>query len=281
LCGYETSKLKRLGYHYINSRADSIVALTEHEARILRGELPAAGAQKEIEVIPNGIPNSCYFPPEQDELVDCASVHPHKLLYVGQLVPLKGVDVLLSALKLLVDGGHDVRLDLVSQNNMQETRLRCLATSLGVADKVHFCGIMSPDELRTKYIGADVLVLPSYAEALPSVITEALLCGTPVVASEVGALAEQIGQYGALCTPGNPASVATAIQDVLNRKSEFRAKGQEMHRYARRKFDVDEMVSAHLRLYARVVSRPARGMAPTEHVADAFAKMALRWKYVS
>ena len=77
-------------------------------------------------------------------------------------------------------------LSLVYHVSDEERRLRALARQLGL--DVRFLGVKRPEELRDIYAAHHALVLPSRAESLPSVVTEALMVGRPVIATCVGAV---------------------------------------------------------------------------------------------
>jgi D-inositol-3-phosphate glycosyltransferase len=110
------------------------------------------------------------------------------ILYVGRIEPIKGLDILVSALALLEDMG-DTRLLVVGGRPGQDEeldRLKSLAARLGISDMVTFTGAVPQAELPTYYSAADVFVLPSYSESFGLVALEAMACGIPVVASRVG-----------------------------------------------------------------------------------------------
>jgi glycosyltransferase involved in cell wall biosynthesis len=148
-----------------------------------------------------------------------------------------------------------VELDLVYHNPELQVPLRSLAASLGLLGRVRFLGAKTPSELAAFYQQADLFVLPSGAEALPSTITEAMLCGAPVVATDVGGIREQLAGYGLLVRPGNSAELAAAIGSVLNRYEHFADRGEEMSRSARERFSVDAMIDRHVELYADLLAR--------------------------
>lgn len=110
-----------------------------------------------------------------------------RFVAVGRLAPVKGFDVLIQALAKL--DRPQVQLDLIG-DGPELGRLRALAISLGLADRVRFQGFQA-NPYRWMH-GADALVLSSRYEGLPNVIIEALACGTPVIASPVPAALEII-----------------------------------------------------------------------------------------
>jgi glycosyltransferase involved in cell wall biosynthesis len=246
--GAETA-VKRAALRVVHQQATAVVALSEYERSVL-----PVGAQRRTVVIPNGIddaawPYVTHYPSAPGE--------PWRLLFVGQLIALKRVDVLLNAIAQL-PASVRVSFDLVFHNAMLEDDLKQLAASLGVADRVNFVGALDRQGLRHAYQAAHLLVLPSETEALPSVVTEAMLSGLPVVASDVGGIPEQLGSDGALVPPGDARALSMAIQRVLGAYPSEAATRATAQR-ARARFGVDAMVDAHIELYERLVrSRAVR-----------------------
>jgi glycosyltransferase involved in cell wall biosynthesis len=253
LCGYDRSRARRLAFAYVARNADALVALSEAEERFLRRQRGAGGAV--VYRIPNGIPAETFPLREPDENERCAQ--PRQILYVGQLVQLKGVDVLLSSLREVVRH-HNVHLVLAYQNGALEAEYKQLAVDLQVAGSVSFIGLVTPAALSRLYRASELVVLPSFAESLPSVVTEALLSGTPVVASRVGGIPDQVGEFGRVVEPGDVRQLAYAMRDVLERSGWFRARAADMREYAMRRFGVTSMVDRHVAAYESVCTVGAR-----------------------
>jgi glycosyltransferase involved in cell wall biosynthesis len=135
------------------------------------------------------------------------------LACVGALIERKGQDIAIAALKDL----PGARLVLVGQGE-DEARLRALAASTGVADRVHFAGLIDHDLLPLILSAADVMVLPTLAEGLANAWVEALACGTPVVTTDVGGARELITSEtaGRLLSERTPAAVAAAVAAILD-----------------------------------------------------------------
>ncbi len=252
--GYAASSRRKLATGFVTARADAIVALSNFEWRLMQAA-SVRYAHKWV-TIPNGIPTDIFYAQQSCDRPQPG--RPHRLLFVGQLIPLKGVDVLLEAVKLLAIR-EDVELRLVYHNHQNEPQYRDMATCLGITDKVHFLGIKSPGELAEIYRSADLLVLPSFAEALPSVITEAMLCGLPIVASDVGGIQDQVGPHGYLVRPGDAVGLAAAIDRGLGDIAGRGASRAEISRYASQRFSIAAMVQAHLELYRALLEN---GRAP-------------------
>lgn len=251
ICGYEPSLVRRTAFKYVARRCDAAIALSCAERDFMRD---VVGLGDRAFHIPNGL-RSDVFGSETD-LHRPAPQGRIRLLYVGQLIPLKGVDVLLRAFAR-VAASQDIELHLAYQMPLLEQQLRELARTLGIGERVHFRGFLGADELAKLYRSVDALVLPSHAEALPSVVIEALLSGTPVVATRVGGIPEQVGEFGALARPNDPDDFARALREVLSRLPALAYERRRMREHAKATFDLAKMMDAHVQLY-EAVARKAR-----------------------
>jgi glycosyltransferase involved in cell wall biosynthesis len=263
--GWERSRLRRYAFQYVVDKTEAYIALSRAEARYYARVTSA----DKIHIIPNGVPADVFR----------AAGHRRKrpdkerydVLYVGQLIDWKGVNFLLEAVQRLREH-RDVHLRLVYHNAQLEAELRRQADDLGIARHVEFVGILDPRELAEEYHHADLLVLPSFADCLPSVVTEALLCGTPVVAGGVCGVPEQIGPYGRVVPPGDSAALADAMDTVLADRPRWRGMGAEMRAYAEHTFKPETMVARHLALYRDMIE----GRAATARRRAAWIDPAMR-----
>ncbi len=244
--GWERSRLRRYAFQYVVDRAEAYVALSHAEARYFAGVTRA----NKIHIIPNGIPADIFR--AAGHLPKRADKARYDVLYVGQLIDLKGVNVLLEAMQQ-VRKRRDVHLRLVYHNAQLQAELRQQANDLGIAQHVEFVGLRSPSELAEDYHRADLLVLPSFAECLPSVVTEAFLCGTPVVAGRVCGVPEQIGPYGLAVPPGDSAALANAMETILADRPSWQGMAARIRAYAERTFKPETMVARHLALYSDMI----------------------------
>jgi glycosyltransferase involved in cell wall biosynthesis len=248
--GY-ASRRQRLAARYVMRRADAVVALSTAEARWQRDAYGLAPERQAV--IPNGIDETVFTYSAPLSSSDGA----WRLLYVGQLVAWKGVDNLLRAVAR-VASDQAVELDLVYHVDTEEQVLRRLADDLGV-EQVRFRGAQSPRELSEIYAASHVLVLPSLrGEALPSVISEAMFVGRPVVATDVAGVREQLAGFGMVVPPGDPESLARGISRVLKDYADHARRAEEMSREARRRYSITAMVDGHERLYESLTRPPAR-----------------------
>ena len=142
-----------------------------------------------------------------------------RLLRVCWMVPSKGLECLLRTVALLVGRGLPIRLDLVGKERVSgyRTSLERLARSLGIGDCVKFCSWIPFDRLQEKYLQSDVQVISSLAEGTPRVILEGAARGLPLVSTNVGGIPDVVrdGYDGVLVPPGDPTSLADAIERVI------------------------------------------------------------------
>lgn len=172
------------------------------------------------------------------------------VLFVGQLAEHKGLRVLLDAWERLPP--PECGLTIVGDGPMR-AELEGRATSL---PSVRLTGQLDPPQVHRLMRDAELLVLPSlWYEGLPMVMLEAFACGTPVVASRIGALPEFVedGRTGFLFTPGDADELAERIRDALEAGPALR-NAVDAH-----EFDVDQAMEQLLGIYSEVVDQRVGG----------------------
>ncbi|HYJ61470.1 MAG TPA: glycosyltransferase family 4 protein [Actinomycetota bacterium] len=262
---------------FVMARADGIVALWPGQADAFARTYRTCGAA--LTVIPNGVdPNTFRYRPRRPP-----GSGPWRLLYVGQLIPAKGVDLLVRTLPEL-RRRHRIRLDLAYHVAIDEDRLRALVADLGVDDMVRFVGRTSQAELGSLYQDAHIVVLPSTGqhEALPSVLTEAMFAGALPVATDIGGIADQISPFGIVVPPGERGALEAGIEDAIQTYGDHCARAQEMSAAAMRRFSIASMVDAHERHYEALVAEEGgpRRRAPSRRLGTLVGGPALtvrRW----
>jgi len=160
------------------------------------------------------------------------------ILFVGRIEPLKGIHNLLRAIAQVVGERPELREglivpiiggdpDLVREED-EMVRLRELRKELGIGDVVTFLGAKDQDTLQYYYSAADVVVMPSDYESFGMVALEAMACGAPVIASDVGGLSflVQHGRTGYRVPARDPAALADKITRLLTDEGLRRRIGQ-------------------------------------------------------
>jgi len=172
-----------------------------------------------IWMIPNGVDPETYRPSAIDQPLRDKYANPSEkiVLYVGRLVPEKGVNVLIGAIPRILAAHQNTKFIIVGEGYSREM-LSSLSKSLGVDRKVFFTGYVSDDEVKGLLGLADLLVVPSIYEPFGIVCLEAMASGTPVVASDTGGLSEIVedGVTGLKVPPNNSDAIAHAVNRLLS-----------------------------------------------------------------
>lgn len=219
---------------------DLVVALSQG----MKTELEAAGISP-VEVVYNGVPERPLRPPLSE---------PPTVAYAGRLVPEKGVQVLLQAFRVAQKQVPQARL-LIAGQGPEEGNLRALADQLGITDCVVWLGHLPRSAMEQQFDAAWVQVIPSmWAEPFGNVTTEAMMRGTAVIASAVGAQPEIVdeGTTGFLVPPGDPDALSTALLTLLQDQSLAEQMGQAGRQRALTHFSEDRCTEGFLEIYQRL-----------------------------
>jgi glycosyltransferase involved in cell wall biosynthesis len=211
------------------------------KSQALQTRLAAEGIDSVIDY--NGIDRERFRPCDRTEA--CAALglptDRRRILFVGNLVPVKGPTSLAAAFKQLVDL-RDVDLVLVGSGSE--------AARLPAGNRFFVVGARPHEEIPLWMNACDVLCLPSLSEGLPNVALEAMACGLPVIASRVGGVPEVVrdGTNGLLVPPSDPRALADALRRAFTTKWDRESIGASVSQ-----FDWD--VNAHIVLgaLARVI----------------------------
>lgn len=175
--------------------------------------------------------------------------------WIGRLIPVKGADVFLEAMRHLSD--LPVTVSVIG-DGAERARLDAIVRENGLSDRVSFHGTI-PDAAR--YISAfDVFVLSSRSEGTPVTLLEAMAAKVPIVVTSVGGVPDVVGPGEAvLVPPENPAMLGAAIRSVIQDPAAARMRVQAATQKLRSDFDVERWIDAHDVVYDRIVSERAQG----------------------
>ena len=191
---YYKQRWKRFWMSWALRRADRVIAVSEN----LRDLAIALGVDAQrVRTIPNGVDIPAFY--RRDRL-ECRSRHgiaanERIILSAGDLAELKGHHRAISAVKTLSESGTPVKLLIaggVGRSGRFAATLRAQVAADGLTDRVAFLGEVSQAALAELMTAADVFCLASSTEGWPNVVNEALACGTPVVATDVGAVRQMV-----------------------------------------------------------------------------------------
>jgi glycosyltransferase involved in cell wall biosynthesis len=181
----------------------------------LKQAIESYSVQARFRVVPNTVDTSLFRPAEEPP-----PGRPTRLVNVARHVEVKRLDVLLRAFAIVAAGRQGLTLELLGDGPLTPD-LRRLSFELGLDDRVRFEGAATPERIAETLRRSDVFVLSSLSENMPLAVIEALCCGVPVAATDVGGVAEAVGPDGVLARPEDPAALAAAIETVLAGKRRF------------------------------------------------------------
>lgn len=173
------------------------------------------------------------------------------LLFVGRLAGVKGVPVLLDALRTLRIDHPDLRVTFIG-DGPERTALELRARNLGLDSITEFVGYKNQADVAITFAGTDIFVLPSFAEGVPVVLMEAMAAGVPVVTTHVAGVPELVedGVHGILTHAGDSASLGRAIDALLNDPIRAKAMGEA----GRKKVIADFNIAQETRWLAELLS---------------------------
>ena len=188
-------------------------------------------------------------PPVALEVAPAASKQ-NLVLFLGRLDAAKGIYDLLDAVARLRAAVPDVRL--VCAGDGDRVGVAHYAERLGMADAVSFTGWVGPSGKRALLENAAVYALPSYDEALPASLLEAMSAGVPPVVTPVGGVAEAVqdGVTGLIVAPGDKAALERSLRKILLDKALAERIGEAARESARRRFAPERVLPRLEDLYA-------------------------------
>jgi len=206
--------------------SSKVILVSQSLTKPLKSVLPALG---DYVIIHNGVDVQTF--PLRSELRPL-----RKIVYIGNLIPAKGLQFLLPALKKLIDEGYPISLDLIGIGSYQG-KLAALSSDLGIKDRVSFKGIIPPDEIPGKLLDYDLLILPSLQESFGMVLIEAMATGMPVLGTRSGGPESVVTpSVGELVEPGSMEALYEGFKRLNARWESFDP--QEIRAYCSRNYDL-------------------------------------------
>ena len=192
----------------VYARASRVICISEHVAKRIREEL---GATCKLAVVYNAVDQTLFSPSRTDELPNPV------ILSVGNLIRIKGHDLLLKAVAQIMRVHAQVRCQIIG-NGPELKRLQDLARELGIEDRVHFLGRRPRVEVADAMRKCTVFALPSWYEGLGCVYLEALSVERATIACRGQGIEEIIhhGENGWLIQPNDVGELTDALQGLLS-----------------------------------------------------------------
>jgi len=206
----------------------------------------AVDAASDFLCIPNGVETGRFQP------IDRQPNPKVKVLFIGRLIPRKGFQRVVKALpktKSLAKVPFEIE---VVGTGAHRPELDTLAESLGVSELIRYVGLVPYDQLEKSYQYADIFVLTSLSEGMPSVILEAMGCGLPVIASDVGGNNEIVhdGENGYLIKGDDVDLLAQRMAQLIN-DTQLRSRMGKKSRQLAMRYDWNNIMEEYNRLYEK------------------------------
>jgi glycosyltransferase involved in cell wall biosynthesis len=244
-----TTRRRRLLARVTLFAADRVVAVSEGVRAVLAASLPP----DRVGLIGNGIDVAAYGPPGPANV-------PPRIMYAGVLTPRKGLVDLFRASTLLTSRGvrHEILVagGTPDEGTEAEAEVRRSATKA-----VRFLGPLPHEAMAGLYRTVDVFCLPSWWEAMPLSLLEAMASGLPVVASSVGDVPKVVDPEvtGRLVPPKDPVALADALEPLLLDHTLRSEMGTAARRLAEARFTTRRMAAEIAFLYDEVLRSRAAG----------------------
>lgn len=232
--------LRRLGY----GEAALIASASRFHQR---WELRDGADPAKVVVVPGGVEPVRFAPLETEPAAPA-------LVWVGQITPQKDLHTLIRAFRQVRDAVPHAGLRLAGPETDAGYAGTCrrLVERLRLGDSVAFVGPVPSS--REAYATGHVVTSSSITEHTPSALVEAMLCARPTVSTDVGAVAEAVGDAGVVVPPGDPAALAAACVELLHDPERRRRLGAAGRARALRMFTLDGMRRAYDHLYRDAVA---------------------------
>jgi glycosyltransferase involved in cell wall biosynthesis len=226
----------------LNWRTDLFLFESSYVADLFRSKISTPRAM--VRIVRNGVGTAEFEPvaagPEATDIV-C----------VGELRPVKAIDVLIEALAILKGAGRRVTATIVGEGP-DDTKLKAQAGRLGLAEEVRFVGFRPA---REAFAMGRMLVIPSRAESLPYVVLEAAAAGVPIIATEVGGVPEIFGPHAAhLIAPDDIAALVEAMRAALADPAATHRVAEQVGARVRAEFSLSTMVDGGLAAYREALA---------------------------
>ena len=173
--------------------------------------------------------------------------------FAARMEELKGPSVLMEAFAIAYRTRKDLALNIAGDGS-QRQKIAARAKALDVASRYRYHGVYThPEDCRAFMESLDIFVMPSLSEGTPNSIVEAMACGKPIIASEVGGIPDMIGtKAGILVPPGDTAALANAMIKLAEDPQLRMSMGMAAQERYRKLFSPDVVVPLMLETYQRV-----------------------------
>lgn len=256
---------------YLAHISDLIISPSAEEKNCLVGEYGIS--PEKVKVVYPGVNPRHFYPGRNASIRNGFKCHKDNtmLLYVGRIEPVKGLSIVIDALRLIKENNpslsEKVKLYIIGGGEKEEelstneevSRLERTIDRHGLKDKVIFSGSIDHLQLRKYYSAADALVVPSLYESFGLVTVEALACGTPLLVSQIGEMKSIVieGKNGYFFRPNDPFSLWQSIEKMCNHGNGLWSRAS-IREDVIQKFSWDNTAGQTRKIFEELVQKPLR-----------------------
>lgn len=271
----EHTRLRIRKENFCMRSADHVITISEAMRHLL---IERGVPNDRIDVVPNGVDADAFL---QSKATGTAAREKYDLKgkivvgYISNMSRREGHDVLIEAIKGLVDNGTDVKCLLVG-DGPEKGRLEQLAATLGIRERIVFTGIIDHAEIHDYYRAMDLFVVPRRPDFASDYVTplkpfEAMALGVPIVASDRPALREIVGdnERGMLFQAESPDSLLTVLKDLIANETHRARLADAAKQWVFRERTWEATCRVYSEIYAKVISRFTASALPRAHSESA------------
>ncbi len=235
--------IRRISIFSLKS-VDLLISVSKDlKSRIIKLGIPA----EKILVIPNGVDIDKFD-------INLEKSNKNRLLFVGRLIPVKGLRYLIEAMKYIKEALPQVFLTIIGEGYLKES-LTQLTKVYSLDENIIFEGKKSHTIINKNLKESSLFVLPSLSEGLSVAVLEAMACGVPVVASKVGGMPDVIieNQTGILVPPRNSEILANTIITLLKDNRKITSMGIKARERIEANFSWDIVANRIIEIYKSII----------------------------
>lgn len=246
----ETSFLKQLMLFSLKS-CDKIICVSED----LANTIADLGIDSKIVVLRNAVDTNKFKPLKNMEIRQKYGIKKNSILilFVGYLDVFKGIFELIDAFFEVNKENNDLKVMIIGEGP-QESKIKDKVSKLKLDTSIIFTGKISSEDIPQYYQAADIFVLPSYTEGTPLAVIEAMACGLPIIASNVGGISEIVisNENGFIISPKNIKELSSKLR-VLVKNQSLRSKfSNKSLKIINSEFNIDKKVEKLIDLYKNI-----------------------------
>lgn len=234
---------------------DRIIGVSKNEISLLSEALDVP--KKKVRIIPNGINEDDFTPiPDGEKFRDMYDIDGKMVLFTGRLASNKGLIHLVETMPKVLEDHPDTTFVVIGEDEGMRSEIKNRASRLGVEEHLKIIDYIEDYSVfKASYSAADVFFLPSEYEAFGIVLLEAMMCGTPCVATRVGGVPEVVsdGETGYLCDYGDTGDFASRISELLEDPKGRKGMGREGRKRVKKKFTWKKVARQVSKVYEELI----------------------------